>query len=74
VKGIRRFSKRQWTQSDDDKLRTLVIAGASLGEIGAQIGSHRNCGPIACWPAKDYPQKIKIHTTPIGWVAAQRGP
>jgi hypothetical protein len=37
VKEIRRFSKRQWTQSDDDKLRTLVIAGASLTEIGAQL-------------------------------------
>jgi hypothetical protein len=37
VKEIRRFSKRQWTQSDDDKLRTLVIAGASLRVIGAQL-------------------------------------
>jgi hypothetical protein len=27
-------------------------------------GSHRNCGPLACSSAKDYPRKIKIRTTP----------
>jgi hypothetical protein len=37
VKEIRRFSGRPWTQADDDKLQMLVIAGASLGEIGVQL-------------------------------------
>ena len=37
MKEIRRFSGRPWTQADDDKLRRLVIGGASLGEIGVQL-------------------------------------
>jgi hypothetical protein len=37
VKEVRRFSGRPWTQADDNKLRTLVIAGANLREIGLQL-------------------------------------
>jgi hypothetical protein len=34
---IRRFFGRPWTQAEDDKLRTLVIAGASSRAIGVQL-------------------------------------
>ena len=32
-----RFSARPWTQTDDDKLRALAMAGASSRAIGVQM-------------------------------------
>jgi hypothetical protein len=37
MKELPRFSARQWTHVDDDRLRTLAKAGASSRAIGVQM-------------------------------------
>jgi hypothetical protein len=63
MKELRRFSGRPRTPADDDKLRVGNCWGKFERDRSA-AESHRNCGPVACRPAKDHPQKIKIRTTP----------
>jgi hypothetical protein len=37
MKKSARPAARPWTQADDDKLRAMVLTGASTGEIGRQL-------------------------------------